>query len=114
MSEKFISIAALMLSIVVAVYVFREMSHTRAKVGEIKFLKNTTVNIESRLLDISKQLKKNKKKDKYTIPDDSSTSSDEYDVLASSGSDESDIESDIESDHEDIEPVTVEKIVSDN
>lgn len=84
---KYISIASIIISIVVAVYVFREMSNTRSKVGEIKFLKNTTVNIESRLLDIAKQLKK---QNKYNIPDDSSTSSEEYDVLASSDDDEDD------------------------
>ena len=92
MSElpKYISIISILVSIIVGVYVYRELSNTRAKVGEIKFLKNNMINIESRLLDITKQIKN---KNKFVIPgddesnDSGSTSSEEYDVLESSDDD---------------------------
>jgi hypothetical protein len=83
----YISIVSLIVSIVVGVYVFREMSNTRSKMGEIKFLKNSNINLDSRLLDISKQIKK-MNKSRVTFKDDASTSSEEYDVLASSDDDD--------------------------
>ena len=103
MSEftKYISIVAIIVSIIVGVYVYREMSNTRAKVGEIKFLKNNTLTIESRMLDMSKQIKAlNDSKGQiiYRNDDSCNTSSEEYDVLESSSEDEYDNDNDIDND----------------
>jgi hypothetical protein len=99
MSEftKYISIIAIIISIIVGVYVYREMSNTRARVGEIKFLKNNTVTIESRMADMGKQIKAlndSKGQILYRNDDSCSTSSEEYDVLESSSEDEYDNDND--------------------
>ena len=112
---NYTSIIAIIISIVVGVYVYRELSNTRAKLGEIKFLKNNTVNIESRMLNMNKQLKTlNANKVIYNDDACSSDSGEEYDVFASSDDeDECDVEYNDEDNlssisEEDVQPESVE------
>lgn len=49
---KYIAIIAIFVSVLVGIYVYREMSNTRAKLGEMKFLKNQFINIETKLCEL--------------------------------------------------------------
>jgi hypothetical protein len=89
---KYISIVAIIVSIVVCIYVYREFSFTRAKIGEIKYLKNQFINIETRINDVETRQDKIDPVKKILISDNSSSSSSDYEVYESSDDDDEDEE----------------------
>ena len=89
---KYASIIAIIISIVVGIYVYREFSHTRAKIGEIKFLKNQFINSEARMSELETRQDKIDSTRKIilsgTDSEDSSTESEDYEVCESSSEDD--------------------------
>lgn len=82
---KYTSIVSIITSIIVGVYVYREFSYTRAKMGEIKFLKNQFINLEARIGELEERQDKIDSTKKIVLSDsENSSSDDDYDVFDSS------------------------------
>jgi hypothetical protein len=58
--QSILSVTAIVLAVVAVVYVYREMSHTRQKVGEIRYLKNTLIDMKTDLEGMKKVSAPNK------------------------------------------------------
>ena len=89
MIEKYLSVFAILTAVVVAVYVYRELNYTKAKLGELKYLKNEYINMDSRLNKVETMQEANDANN-IELEDSSSDGSNDYDAFESDSDSDSD------------------------